>query len=311
MIEQYVWSEFYRPKTVEDTILPPAIKSVFQGHVNQKHVPNLVLAGSTGIGKTTVARAMLEELGCDYIVINGSLDGNIDTLRTKIKSFASTVSLRGGRKYVIVDEADHMTNATQAALRGFVDQYSKNCGFIFTCNYINRIIDPLKDSRFTIFTFKVPKSDLPELAKQMLKRLVFILEDRNVSYDKQVLAAVIKKYYPNWRKMITEIQAYAIGGAIDSGILNNFKETSIKELADLLKGKNFSEMRKWVGENATDSESIYRDFYDSANQFFKKASIPMLVLLIAKYQYQHAFVADHEINLAAFLTEVMMECEFD
>ena len=309
--EQFLWVEKYRPKKIEDTILPAELKATFQQFVDQKNIPNLILSGSAGVGKTTVARAMLEELECDYIVINGSMNGNIDTLRNEIKSFASSVSMTGGRKYVIIDEADYLNgNSTQPALRNFMEEYSKNCGFILTCNYKNRIIEPLH-SRCSVVDFKITKKELPELAKQFMKRLCHILETENVTYEKPVLVELIKKHFPDWRRVINELQRYSATGAVDSGILVNMQEVSLKELVQFLKEKDFTNTRKWVAANMDgDISTLYRKIYDQASQYITKETIPLAVLLVGKYQYQHAFVADAEINMVCFLTELMMEASF-
>lgn len=311
MLEEYLWVEKYRPKTIADTILPENLKQTFQEFVNQGNIPNLLLSGSAGCGKTTVARAMLEELGCDYIVINGSLNGNIDTLRYEIMQFASSVSLMGGRKYVILDEADYLNpNSTQPALRNFMEEFSRNCGFILTCNFKNRIIEPLH-SRCSVVEFKIKKTDLPQLASQMLKRLCHILDTESVVYDKAVLVELIKKHYPDWRRVINELQRYSATGKIDSGLLANITESSYKDLVRFLKGKDFTNTRKWVAENIdTDATAIFRTLYDTASMYVSKNSVPGLVLILAKYQYQSAFVADHEINLMACLTEMMIEMEY-
>ncbi len=311
MLEEFLWVEKYRPVTIQDTILPENLKQTFQEFVNQGNIPNLLLSGSAGCGKTTVARAMLEELGCDYIVINGSLNGNIDTLRNEIMQFASSVSLMGGRKYVILDEADYLNpNSTQPALRNFMEEFSRNCGFILTCNFKNRIIEPLQ-SRCSVVEFKIKKNDLPALAAQMMKRLCTILDTEGVEYDKTVLIELIKKHYPDWRRVLNELQRYSATGKIDSGLLANITETSLKSLVGFLKEKDFTNMRKWVAENIdSDATTIFRTLYDASNQYISKNSIPMLVMLLAKYQYQAAFVADHEINLTACLTEMMMELEY-
>lgn len=311
MLEEFLWCEKYRPKKIEDTILPAELKETFQQFVNQQNIPNLLLNGPAGCGKTTVARAMLEELGCDYIIINGSMNGNIDTLRNEIKNFASAVSLSGGRKYVILDEADYLNaNSTQPALRNFMEEYSKNCGFILTCNFKNRIIDPLH-SRCTVIDFKIKKSELPALATQMMKRLVGILSNENIEYDKAVVAEVLKKHFPDWRRVINELQRYSATGKIDSGILVNLQEVSLKELMTMLKERDFTNMRKWVGENVdNDADVIYRKIFDQANQYLTTSSVPMIILIIGKYQYQHAFAADSEINLVCCLTEIMMEAEW-
>jgi DNA polymerase III delta prime subunit len=311
MGEHFVWVEKYRPKTIADTILTPELKATFQQFVNQENIPNLLLSGSAGVGKTTVARAMLEELGCDYIVINGSMNGNIDTLRNEIRNFASTVSMSGGRKYVIIDEADYLNaNSTQPALRNFMEEYSKNCGFIMTCNFKNKIIDPLQ-SRCSVIDFKIAKKDLPELAKQFLKRICAILDKENVEYDKAVIVEVIKKHFPDWRRIINELQRYSATGKIDSGILVNFQEVTLNKLMGLLKEKDYTNMRKWVAENIdTDANELFRKIFDQTSKYITKDSVPLCVLLIGKYQYQHAFVADPEINVVCFLTELMVEAEW-
>lgn len=311
MLEEFLWVEKYRPVTIQDTILPDNLKQTFQEFVNQGNIPNLLLSGSAGCGKTTVARAMLEELGCDYIVINGSLNGNIDMLRNEIMQFASSVSLMGGRKYVILDEADYLNpNSTQPALRNFMEEFSRNCGFILTCNFKNRIIEPLQ-SRCSVVEFKIKKTDLPALATQMMKRLSFILDTESVVYDKAVLAELIKKHYPDWRRVINELQRYSATGKIDSGLLANITESSYKDLIRFLKEKDFTNTRKWVAENIdTDATAIFRTLYDTASQYVSKNSVPNLVLILAKYQYQAAFVSDHEINLTACLTEMMIDLEY-
>lgn len=311
MLDEFLWTERYRPATIQDTILPDNLKQTFQEFVNQGNIPNLLLSGSAGCGKTTVARAMLEELGCDYIVINGSLNGNIDMLRNEIMQFASSVSLMGGRKYVILDEADYLNpNSTQPALRNFMEEFSRNCGFILTCNFKNRIIEPLQ-SRCSVVEFKIKKTDLPALASQMMKRLMHILDTESVVYDKAVLAELIKKHYPDWRRVINELQRYSATGKIDSGLLANITESSYKDLVRFLKEKDFTNTRKWVAENIdTDATAIFRTLYDTASQYVSKNSVPNLVLILAKYQYQAAFVSDHEINLTACLTEMMIDLEY-
>jgi DNA polymerase III delta prime subunit len=311
MNEEFLWVEKYRPKTIEDTILPVELKSVFQQFVDQKNIPNLILSGSAGVGKTTVARAMLEQLGCDYIVINGSMNGNIETLRNDILNFASSVSLSGGRKYVILDEADYLNaNSTQPALRNFMEEFSRNCGFILTCNFKNRIIEPLH-SRCSVVDFKISKKDMAKLAGQFFKRVESILANENIPYDKPTVAEIIQKFFPDWRRVLNELQRYSATGSIDSGILANLQQTSIRELIDMMKEKNYTEARKWVKNNIdTDVNVLYNEFYNTASDFFTPKSIPLLVTLIAKYQYQNAFVASSEINFAAFLAELIVEAEF-
>jgi len=311
MNEEFLWVEKYRPKTIEETILPCDLKATFQQFVDQKNIPNLILAGSAGVGKTTVARAMLEQLGCDYIVINGSMNGNIDTLRNEILNFASSVSLSGGRKYVILDEADYLNaNSTQPALRNFMEEFSRNCGFILTCNFKNRIIEPLH-SRCSVVDFKISKKAMAKLATHFFKRLTFILESEGIEYDKAVVAEVINKHFPDWRRVLNEIQRYSATGKIDSGILANMTEASIKDLVNLMKDKNFTEIRKWVKNNLdTDVDALFTQFYEYCGDLVTKPSIPDLVLILAKYQYQNAFAANTEINFAAFCAEVMVTCEF-
>jgi DNA polymerase III delta prime subunit len=310
MLEEFLYVEKYRPKTVEETILPADLKNTFQQFVNQKNIPNLILSGSAGVGKTTIARAMLEQLGCDYIIINGSMSGNIDTLRNEILNFASSVSLSGGRKYVILDESDYLNpNSFQPALRNFMEEFSNNCGFILTCNYKNRIIEPLH-SRCSVIDFKISKKDMVKLASQFFKRVQCILKKENVEYDPAVVAEVINKHFPDWRRVLNELQRYSATGRIDSGILANIQQTSLKELISLMKDKNFTETRKWVKNNIdTDVNELYNQFYDIAYEFISPRYVPALIILIARYQYQNAFSANPEINFAAFLAEVMSELE--
>jgi DNA polymerase III delta prime subunit len=311
MLDQFLWVEKYRPQTIADTILPTDLKAVFQQFVDQGNIPNLILSGSAGVGKTTVARAMLEELGCDYIIINGSMNGNIDTLRNEILNFASSVSLSGGRKYVILDEADYLNaNSTQPALRNFMEEFSRNCGFILTCNFKNRIIEPLH-SRCSVIDFKISKSDMAKLAGQFFKRVQGILETEEITFDKTAVAEVIQKHFPDWRRVLNELQRYSTTGSIDAGILTNMTEVSINVLMGLLKEKNFTEIRKWVGENTdNDQNVIMRTIYDNAVKYFDTVAIAELVLILSKYQYQAAFSADAEINLTACLVEIMMGVTF-
>jgi len=309
--EQFLWVEKYRPKTIADTILPEELKATFQQFVDQKNIPNLILSGSAGVGKTTVARAMLEELECDYIVINGSMNGNIDTLRHEILNFASSVSLSGGRKYVILDEADYLNaNSTQPALRNFMEEFSKNCGFILTCNFKNRIIEPLH-SRCSVIDFKLSKSAGAKLASQFFKRVEKILANENIEFDRAVVAEVVTKFFPDWRRVLNELQRYASTGKIDSGILSSIKDLDINSVYKLLKDKDFTSLRKWVAENVDiEQTELFRRLYESADQYMTPNSIPQLVLILSKYQYQAAFVADPEINIIACITEVLISCEF-
>lgn len=312
MFEDFLYVEKYRPKTIKETILPDNLKNTFQQFVDQKQIPNLLLVGPPGCGKTTVARAMLEELNCDYIVINGSLNGNIDTLRNEIMQFASTVSFTGGRKYIILDEADYLqVNSTQPALRNFMEEYSRNCGFILTCNFKNRIIDPLQ-SRCSVVEFRIPKNEIPVLAAQFLKRTIHILDMEGVKYDKAVISQLIKKHFPDWRRILNEIQRYSANGTIDTGILADLSQLTFKTLFRLLKEKDFTHLRAWVAENNDiESSVLFRSLYDHANEYIHKDSIPQLVLILAKYQYQQSFVADTEINIIACLVEIMVDVKFN
>jgi DNA polymerase III delta prime subunit len=311
MNEQHVlWVEKYRPQKVEDCILPDNIKATFQEYVNRKEIPNLLLSGTAGVGKTTIAKALCNEIGCDYIVINGSDESGIDVLRNKIKNYASSVSLSGGRKVIIIDEADYLNpNSTQPALRGAIEEFASNCSFIFTCNFKNRIIDPIH-SRCTVIDFKV-NGNKAKLATQFFKRVEWILEEENVQYEKEVVAAVITKHFPDNRRILNELQRYSVSGRIDKGILSSVSDVLINELIKSLKEKDFSSARKWATNNLdNDPSRIFRKLYDSLNESLKPNSIPQLVLILAKYQYQAAFVADHEINMVACLTEIMVDCEF-
>ena len=309
--DEFLWVESYRPKKIEDCILPEELKTTFQRFVDDGQIPNLLLSGPPGVGKTTVAKAMLNEIDADFIIINGSLERNIDTLRDTIQQYASSVSFGGGRKFVIIDEADGLNpNSTMPALRNFIELFSKNCGFILTCNFPNKIIEPLR-SRCSVVEFKIGKKELPALAGQFMKRSTFILENEGIEYEKAVVAEVIKKHYPDWRRIINEFQRYSGTGKIDSGILANFQEVSLKELMGFLKDKDYTKTRKWAAENVdSDTAALYRSLYDSASEYVEKSSIPPLVLIVAKYMYQESFCADAEVNLMACLTELMIECSF-
>lgn len=311
MKDDFLWCEKYRPRKIEDCILPESLKATFSEFVKQGDIPNLLLTGSQGTGKTTVARAMCEELGVDYIEINGSMNGGIDTLRNEIKNFASTISFTGTRKMVILDEADYLNaQSTQPALRNFMEEFSKNCGFILTCNFKNRIIEPLH-SRCSVIEFKIPSTQKPKLAAQFHKRACGILEQEGIQFDKAVVAEVVTKHFPDWRRVLNELQRYSVTGKIDSGILANLAEENFKGLVDMLKNKRFNDMRKWVTENLdTEPTAFFRKFYDMASTYMKPNSIPQLVLLLGRYQYQSAFVSDQEINTVAFLTEVMVDAEW-
>jgi DNA polymerase III delta prime subunit len=305
-----LWTERFRPQVIADCILPESIKTLCQSVVDSGKVLNMLFSGSPGTGKTTAAKAICNELGLDCITINASMNNGIDTLRTEIKSFASTVSFNDKRKCVILDEADALTPQTQAALRNFMEEFSANCGMILTCNFKNKIIEPIH-SRCTVIDFKIPMADKPKLASQFMKRVEGILEKEGIEYDKQAVAAVIMKYFPDWRRVLNELQRYAASGKIDSGILAGMGNESFDALVELVKNKKWKDMRKWVGENL-DSEpnAILRRFYDTAYEHVVPGSIPGLVVLIADYQYKMSFSIDQEICLVAFLTQVMSEVEF-
>lgn len=308
--DELLWVQKYRPQKVADTILPELTKKAFQKFVDDNNVPNLLLAGSPGTGKTTAAKAMLEELGCDYMIINAALNRGIDTVRSEISTFASAISLAGGRKYIILDEADYLTPDAQASMRNLIETFSKNCGFIFTCNFKNRIIAPLR-SRLSEVDFAVEKTEKPKLAAQFFKRVLAILKNENVDFDPKVVAKVIEKYFPDFRRILNELQKYAGNGRIDEGIFADFKQESIDELFGLLKEKNFTGMRKWCADNSDqDPNEIFRKIYDTATDKIELKSMPSFVVSLADYMYKAAFVADQEINLVAFLTEIMMETSF-
>jgi DNA polymerase III delta prime subunit len=309
--EKFLWVEKYRPHTVAECILPDRIKSAFQEYVDRKSIPNLMLTGTAGVGKTTVAMAMCEEIGLNHLFINSSEERGIDMLRTRVKSYASTISLTGGRKVIILDEADYLTPEAQAALRGAIEEFSDNCSFIFTCNFKSRLIEALH-SRCSVIDFSLKGDEKPRMAMMFFKRLGNILEKEGVSYDKAVLQQIVGKYFPDYRRTLNELQRYSSPGAIDAGTLAQISDVrKIAELAGFLKDKNFLEMRKWVVAN-TDVEParIYRKIYDSLYEFFKPDSIPTAVVIISQYQYQSAFVADQEINLVACLTQIMVDCEY-
>ena len=308
MNEEFLWVQKYRPKTIADTILSSELKQTFQQFVNQENIPNLLLTGSAGIGKTTVAKALCEQLNADYIVINGSMNGNIDTLRTEIMQFASSVSFTGGRKYVILDEADYLNpQSTQPALRNFMEEFSKNCGFILTCNFKNRVIEPLH-SRCTVIDFKTKGKDKAKLAAKFFNRLCDILTNENVEFENKVVAELVNLHFPDWRRVINECQRYASTGRIDSGILANLNQESFKQLITHMKAKEYQSVRKWVGENSDmDASQFFRAFYDTAWEEVSDNSVPGVVITLGEYQYKHSFAADPEINIMAFLTAIMFE----
>lgn len=308
--DEFLWSQKYRPQTVKDCILPERLKTVFQEYVDKKMIPNLMLTGTAGVGKTTVAVAMCEEIGLDYIFINSSEERGIDTLRNKIKGYASTFSFTGEKKVIILDEADYITPEAQAALRGAMEEFSKNCTFIFTCNFKAKLIDAIH-SRCSVIDFSLQSNEKPKMASSLFKRLCDILKHENIQFEKNVIVKIVEKYFPDYRRTLNELQRYSSKGVIDAGIL--LQVCDIKNIADLikyLKDKNFSEMRKWVVNNSDiDPSRIFRKIYDGMYEYLKPESIPQAVVILSKYQYQAAFVADQEINLVACLTEIMIECE--
>jgi len=308
-VKEFLFVEKYRPRTISECVLPKSLKDTFQSIIDKGELPNMMFTGSAGIGKTTVARALCNELGLDYMMINGSEDGNIDTLRGKIKQFASTISLQGGQKVVILDEADYLNpQSTQPALRGFIEEFSKNCRFILTCNFKNRIIDPLH-SRCSIYEFNLGNKE--KMAMAFMHRLQFILDSENIKYENQVLAELIMKYIPDWRRVINECQRYGMSGVIDTGILVTLSESSIKSLMKDLKSKNFKSMRKWVSDNIdVESAKLFRMVYDNMITYVEPSSVPALVLILADYSYKDSFVADHELNVVACMTEIMSQIKF-
>lgn len=305
-----LWTEKFRPQTIDDCILPDRLKKPFQEYVNQKNIPNLLLAGGSGVGKTTVAKAMCKEVGCDYLVINGSDESGIDTFRTKIKNYASSLSLAGGRKVIIIDEADYLNpNSTQPALRNAIEEFAGNCSFIFTCNYKNRIIDPLH-SRCAVIDFGLKNGEKAKMASAFFKRIQSILQSEKVEYDDAVIAELVKKHFPDFRRVLNELQRYSQFGKIDTGILVQISDVSIDELIKNIKQKDFGAIRKWIATHEIDSTILFRKIYDALYDTLKPQSIPQAVLILADYQYKAAFVADAEINTVACLTELMVSCEF-
>ena len=312
MREEFLWVEKYRPRNIVTCVLPTETKKIFIDFVNNNEIPNLLLCGTSGVGKTTVAKALCNELEADFVLINGSEERNIDTLRVKIKQFASTVSLTvdGGPKIVILDEADYLNpQSTQPALRGFIEEFSKNCRFIFTCNYKNRIIQPLH-SRCSVIDFTIEAGQKPQMASEIFQRILYILTDEKVEYNDKVVVEVVNKFFPDFRRMLNEIQKYSASGRIDSGILANLDDESFNELLSFIKEKEFSKMRKWVALNIhNDPQTIYRKIYDSFFTKFENNSVPQAIIILSDYTYKSAFVADQEVNMVACLTELMMECK--
>jgi DNA polymerase III delta prime subunit len=310
--DQFLWVEKYRPQKIDDCVLPESLKKVFKEYIAQGELPTFLFTGTAGVGKTTVAKALCNEIGAEYIMINGSDEGrSIDVLRTTIRGFASTVSLTDSKKVVIIDEADYMNpQSVQPALRSFIEEFSANCRFIFTCNFKNRIIEPLH-SRCAVVEFKIDSADKQAIAAQFFKRATQILKQEQIEFDPKVVAELVTKHFPDYRRILNELQRYAVTGKIDSGILVNMSEESFKSLIKLMKEKNFNEVRKWVAKQSdADTATLFRELYDTASQNIESSSIPQMVLILADYQYKAAFVADHELNIMAALTELMGNCKF-
>ena len=310
-MEKFLWVEKYRPTNVDECILPTNLKQTFKEFVKQKRLPNMILSGGAGVGKTTVATAMINEIGATSMMINGSEESGIDVLRTKIKNFASTSSLEGGRKYLILDESDYLNpQSTQPALRGFMEEFHKNCGFILTCNYKNRLIPPLH-SRCSIVDFIIPKEQKPKLAQEFFSRVQTILGEESIKFDVKAVAELLNKFFPDWRRVLNELQRYSASGQIDSGILVNISDSNIKELMHSLREKEFTNVRKWIVQNLdNDPVRIFRRIYDNLYDYIDGSTIPHAVVIIADYQYKSAFVSDQEINLLACMTEIMGQVKF-
>ena len=310
-MSEFLWVEKYRPQTIDDCILPDSLKKTFKEFIASGQLPNFLFCGTAGVGKTTVAKALCNEIGAEYLLINGSEESGIDVLRTKIKSFASTVSLTDSKKVVILDEADYLNaNSTQPALRGFIEEFSNNCRFIFTCNFKNRIIEPLH-SRCSVVEFKIDNKDKQQIAANFFKRAAGILKDEGIEFDPKVVAEVVTKHFPDYRRILNELQRYSVTGKIDSGILVNLSQESFRELVGFLKEKKFPEVRKWVAKNSDiETTQLFNELYDNAVDFLDTSTIHHLVLILADYQYKAAFVADHELNTTAAMVEIMMQCKF-
>ena len=310
-MEEFLWVEKYRPSNVQSCVLPKQLKKTLLEFVAAGELPNVTFSGGPGVGKTTAAKALLDELGLTYMMVNGSEESGIDVLRTKIKNFASTVSLHGGRKYLILDEADYLNpQSTQPALRGFIEEFHKNCGFILTCNYKNRLIPPLH-SRCSVVDFTVPKSEKKELAEQFFRRVMNVLVVEEVKFEPKAVAEVINKFFPDWRRVLNELQRYSVSGKIDAGILVDISEVNIKELMQSMKQKEFTNVRKWIVNNIdNDPTRLFRRLYDNLYDYMDGSSIPHVVVILGEYQYKAAFVADQEINMLACLTEIMSRGKF-
>ena len=311
MREEFLWVEKYRPRTIEDCVLPKSLKDTFSDFVKNKEIPNLLLHGSAGVGKTTIARALCEEIDCEYIMINGSDESGIDVLRTKIKSFASSITLSGGRKIVIIDEADYLNpTSTQPALRAFMEEFSQNCGFIFTCNYLNKLI-PALHSRCSVINFVIENDKMQYMCSDFMSRIINILNIENIKFNEQVVAQLIIKYLPDWRRILNELQRYSSGGEINVGILSAVTDENFERLIKVLLTKNITEIRQWVVDNLTsDPSTIYRRLYDNIVHILAPNSVPDAILHIGEYSYKSAFVADQEINLMCCLVSILEGCEF-
>jgi DNA polymerase III delta prime subunit len=310
--EQFLWVEKYRPQKIDDCILPESLKKTFKDYIAQGELPHFLLCGTAGVGKTTVAKALCNEIGAEYVILNGSdTGGHIDTLRTTIKGFATSVSLTDAKKVIILDEADYLqANSTQPALRNYMEEFSANCRFIFTANYKNRIIEPIH-SRCAVIEFKIDNKEKQEIAAAFFKRATAILKQENIEFDPKVVAELVTKHFPDYRRILNELQRYSVSGKIDSGILVNMSQESFKGLIKLMKDKDFTEVRKWVAKNSdADTTALFRELYDTASANMDANSIPPMILILADYQYKAAFVADHELNIMAALTEIMAQCKF-
>ncbi len=310
--DQFLWVEKYRPQTIDECILPEAMKNTFKQYIQQGELPTFLFSGTAGVGKTTVAKALCNEVGADWIMINGSDEGRmIETLRNKIKNFASTVSLTDAKKVIIIDEADYMNaDSVQPALRSMIEDFSNNCRFIFTCNFKHRIIEPLR-SRCANIEFKVDATEKQQIAAQFFKRVAQILKNENIEFDPKVVSELIIKHFPDYRRILGELQRYSVTGKIDTGIFVNLGEESYKELYKFLKDRNFTEVRKWVAKNSdADTPALFKELYDNSGNFLDQSTIHNLILILADYQYKAAFVADQELNIMAALTEIMIQCKF-